>query len=157
MRQPEPDDIRVRLTAPATRITFGPLVVDPLAELLGVSLREVLDSLLEAEPYQRASPRGAAVETFPLALPAGEGIVVPVGPLGEIALENDAGLLALTVPAVMAGWVVAQAAGMVVRGPERQPTADGRVTVALLWLRLRPGARAAIPLGLLGEMAIEAS
>jgi len=157
MRRPEPDDIRVLLTAPATRLSFGPLVVDPLGQLLCVSLREVLDSLLEAEPYQRASPRGAAVEIFPLALPAGEGAFVPVGPLGEVALANDAGLLSLTVPAAMAGWVMAQAAGMVVRGPERHPAADGRATVARLWLRLRLGARAAIPLGLLGEMAIEAA
>lgn len=157
MRRPEPDDIRVRLSAPATRIAIGPLVVDPLAEFLGVSLREVLDSLLEAEPYPRTSSTGAAVEIFPLALPAGEGAVIPLGPLGEVALENDAGLLALTVPAAMAGWVSAQAAAMVVRGPERHRSTAGPAMLAQLWIRLRPSARAALPLGLLGEMAIEAA
>ena len=35
-------------------------------------------------------------------------------------------------------------------------SADGTSTVAESWLRLRPGSRAAMPLGMLGEMGLEA-
>jgi len=44
-----------------------------------------------------------------------------------------------------------------VRGPERGPSLDGTAAVVTCWLRLRPGMRAAMPLGSLGELGIEAA
>lgn len=156
MMRSDPGAIRVRVTLPVTRLGFGVLAFDPVAQFLGVSVRDVLDSLLEGEPYQRPSAAGAAVEVFPLALPPGEGAFIPIGALGELGFRNDRGLLAVTVPNSMAGWMQRQAGDMLVRGPEQRRSSEGNATVVDAWLRLRPGARAAMPLGMLGELGIEA-
>ena len=156
MMQPDAHAIRLRLTLPVTRFGFGPLAFDPVEQFLGVSVRDVLDSLLEAEPYKRPSSGGTAIEVFPLALPPGEGAFVPFGQFGELGFRNDDGLLALTVPISMVRLLKTQAGPMLVRGPERRLSADGTSTVAESWLRLRPGSRAAMPLGMLGEMGLEA-
>ena len=153
----DPRAIRFRLTLPCLRLGLGPLAFDPVAQLLGVSVADVLASLLEAEPYRRPSATGTAVEVFPLALPAGEGAFVPVGSFGEVGLHNDGGLLAVTVPLGAAGWLRDRAGDLRVRGPKRRPSSDGSAMVAEVWLRLRPGARASVPLGLLGEMGLEAA
>lgn len=156
MRRPEPDEIHVRLTVPLTRVGVGPLSFDPLAEFLGVSLHELLESLLDGVPYVRRSLTGASVEVFPLSLPAGDGAFVPLGALGELGFTNDDGLLAITTPAVMARWLTLQVGELIVRGPERRGAVDGRSQVVDAWVCLRPGARTAIPLGLFGEMGLEA-
>lgn len=149
--------IRVRVTLPVTRLGFGAFAFDPVTQFLGVSVRDLLESLLEAEPYQRPSASGTATDVFPLALPDGEGAFVPIGPLGELGFRNDRGLLAITVPLSMTGWLRSQAGAMIVRGPEQRRSSDGGSVVADAWLRLRPGVRAAMPLGLLGELGIEAA
>ena len=157
MMRPDPRAIRLRLTLPVTRFGFDSLAFDPVAQFLGVSVRDVLESLLEGEPYKRPSPNGSAVDVYPLALPPGEGAFVPFGQFGEIGFRIDDGLLALTVPTSMVRMVLAQAGTMVVRGPERRLSSDGTSAVVDSWLRLRSGARAAVPLGMLGEMEIEAA
>ena len=65
-------------------------------------------------------------------------------------------MLALTVPWAMAGWLRQRLGEAVVRGPEAGVSLDGTARVAKAWVRLRPGMRATMPLGALGEAGIEA-
>ena len=148
--------LRVDLTLPSMRLALGPVVYDPLKELLGFDPREALTPLLRSAPYVRTAG-GAAVEVFPLAIAPGVHVATPLGPLGEFAVANDQGLLALTLPARAAGLLPSQAGGLVVAGPQAVVDRDGLHRVSVVWLRLRPGLRTAIPLGLLGELGLEAA
>ena len=157
MNPPDLRAIRFRLTLPCTQVGLGTLSFDPVAQVLGMSVQEVLESLLEDEPSVRPSASGPSLEVFPLALPNGEGASVALGALGELGLFNDGGLLLLTVPLSAVRWVQECAGTMVVRGPERRAATQSGGRVAELWLRLRPGARVSLPLGLLGELGLEAA
>ena len=84
---------------------------------------------------------------FPLSLSDGEGATIPLGALGEIGFANRGGLLALTVPWGMAGWLRERLGDAIVRGPEEGLSLDGTAKVANAWVRLRAGMRASFPLG----------
>lgn len=101
-------------------------------------------------------PTGPAVRLYPCALPDGEGVSVSVNQYGQIGFHNDRGLLVLTVPLAAVDWVLARFSAHVHHGPARRVCHEG-ATVADFWIRLTPGARAALPLGALGELAIEAA
>ena len=148
--------LRVNLTLPSTKLTFGALSFDPLKEMLGFDPREALASLLRSEPYIRTTG-GAATEVFPLAIAPGVRASIPLGGLGEFAVANDRGLLAVTVPARATRWMGEQLGGLLVAGPEPVTDDDGVHRVSVAWLLLRPGARAGFSLGLLGELGIEAA
>ena len=101
--RPAPDGaIRVNLTMPVTRIGFGPFSVDPLQEVIGAPLSEILSSLMVRPVFRRPSEAGPAVEVYALALPDGEGAAVPLGQWGEVGFRNARSLLVLTVPLPMA-------------------------------------------------------
>jgi hypothetical protein len=148
--------IRVDITVPVTRIGFGPFSFDPLEQMIGAKLADLLAPLMVGAVTRRPSATGPAVEVYPLALPAGEGATIPLGSMGEVGFANDAGLVVLTVPWSMASWAGQRAGDALVRGPEPALSLDGAARVAKLWVRLRPGMRATVPLGVLGEAGIEA-
>ena len=105
---------------------------------------------------QRPSRAGPAVDVYPLAIPDGEGLTLPLGRWGEMGFFNRGGLLVLTVPLPAAPWVQRRLAGAIVRGPDHLLSQDGTARVARFWLRLQPGMSAAFPLGVLGEIGLEA-
>ena len=148
--------IRVNLTLPVTRLGFGPFSFDPIEQMIGCPVAELLASLMTGPTYRRPSAAGPAVEVYPLALPRGEGASVPLGQWGEIGFANEDGLLALTVPWGMAGWLQSKLGESLVRGPEPGLSQDGTARVALALVRVRPGMAAGFPLGALGELGLEA-
>jgi hypothetical protein len=85
---PAPGAIRVNLTVPVTRIGFGPFSIDPLEQLVGAKLSDLLESLLVGPVTRRPSAAGPAVEVYPLALPDGEGASIPLGAWGEVGFYN---------------------------------------------------------------------
>lgn len=147
--------LRVDLTLPSTRLGLGPLSYDPLKELLGIDPGQMLARLLRSEPYTRTTG-GVATEVFPLALAPGMRVAIPLGSFGELAVANERGLLELTVPAQATRWLQDQVGGLLVAGPKAITDDDGVHRGSVAWLRLPPGARAAFPLGLLGELGLEA-
>jgi hypothetical protein len=72
-------------------------------------------------------------------------------------LYNDRGALALTVPFGAAAWIRQKLGDAVVRGPEATLSTDGSARVAKVWVRVRHGMRASVPLGSFGEAGIEAA
>ena len=150
-------EVRVNLCMPVTRLGFGPFSFDPVEEMIGAPIADLLESLMTGPTYRRPSEAGPAVDVYPLALPDGEGATIPLGQFGEVGVANEEGLLVLTVPWGMAGWLRRKLGDAVVRGPEAGLSLDGTARVAKAWVRLRPGMRAGIPLGALGEVGVEAS
>jgi hypothetical protein len=61
-----------------------------------------------------------------------------------------------TVPLPAASWIQRKLGHAIVRGPEHLLSQDGTARVARFWLRLQPGMSAAFPLGMLGEIGLEA-
>ena len=149
-------NIRVNLTLPVTRLGFGPFSFDPIEQMIGMPLTEILETLMTGPTYRRPSLAGPAIEVYPLALPRGEGVTIPLGHWGEVGVANADGLLALTVPWGMAGWMRQKLGDAIVRGPEAGISLDGTARVANVMVRLRPGMAASFPLGALGEVGIEA-
>ena len=150
--------LRLNLTLPILRIGIGPFTLDPLEQLVGAKVTDLLGALMIGPVGQRRCERsGVNVDVYPLALPDGEGASVPLGHLGELGFFNDTGIVALTVPAATAAWMATRLGDMLVSGPQPVDSVDGRSRVAILRVRLRPGARASFPLGRLGEVGVEAA
>ena len=154
-RTTSPSTLRLDLTLPSTKVGVGPLSYDPLKEMLGIEPRAALAPVLRAQPYIRTTDR-TATEVFPLGLAPGVCVVVPLGSFGEFALANDRGQLALTVPIKASPWVGEQLGRHLVAGPTPVADRDGVRRVAVSWLRLAPGQRAALSLSLFGELGLEA-
>lgn len=148
--------IRLNLAFPVTRMGFGMFQFDPLTHALGAPLTEILSSLMVGKVYQRPSLAGPAVDVYPLALPEGEGASLKLGHLGEVAFSNDRGWLVITVPLPVSTWVQQRLNHLIVDGKAGLST-DGTTRVANFWLQLVPGSAATLPLGLLGELSIEAA
>ena len=155
--QPAVDEsIRVLVSVPITRIGVGVFSFDPVEQLLGAPLADLLEPLRVGPVERRPSSSGTAVEVHPLALPEGEGLAIPLGQFGEVGLKNDHGLLALTVPAAWGSRLAGRLGTALVRGPERARSLDGGSEVVTCWARLRAGMRVALPLGALGAAGVEA-
>lgn len=149
-------EIRVNVCVPVTRIGIGVFSFDPLEQVIGAPLADLLASLMTGPKFRRPSAAGAALEVYPLALPDGEGASIPLGQFGELGFFNEAGLLKLTVPWGMVGWLRQRVGDAIVRGPEEALSLEGSARVANAWVRLRAGMRASFPLGALGEVGVEA-
>ena len=150
----------VDLVAPGTGVSFGPFSFDPLKLLLGFSIRELVTPLLRATPTSR-EVNGQRHDVFPLGLPEGEGLAVPVKSLGgEIGFRNMQGVLVVTLPATLANEVTKRLMPSIqqrtVIGPRFLNHEDGSSTAeyAVKWV---PGTRFGIPLSGLGEIAFEAA
>jgi hypothetical protein len=144
--------LRFRLVMPVTRVGFGPFSVDPVEQLLGSSAAELLESIMDGD-VSHQTRAGRVVAVYPLAIPDGEGVFLPLGSYGTIGFKNDGGLLALTMPWAMARWLARQADRIVVEGPNSVEDADA----AELVVRLSRGAALGIPLGALGSVRLEAA
>jgi len=146
--------IRVLLTVPVTRFGVGPFSIDPVEQLIGCPLADILEPLRVGPIERRPSASGTAVEVHPLALPEGEGLAIPLGQFGEVGLRNLGGLLELTVPATWGERLARRLGAALVTGPTR---VEGTATLAVCLVRLRPGMRSALPLGALGELGVAAA
>ena len=149
-------DLCIDLTLPVTRVGFGPFAFDAVEQFIGAPVLHFLEPLLRAATYKRPSAAGTAVEVYPLRLPEGEGLSVPLSQWGELGFANRRGLLVLTVPSQAAGWVQQRFAGAIVEGPREGMSSDGTARVAHFAIRLQAGMKAGIPLGMLGEVGVEA-
>ena len=89
--------LRVNLTVPTTAVRLGPFAFDGLKALIGMDLADVLASLMIA-PRTHRPVLGGVVDVYPLAIPDGEGLSVPIKLLGEIGFYNLKSLLGLVVP-----------------------------------------------------------
>lgn len=156
VRREDQGEIRVNLSLPVTRVGFGVFSFDPLEQMIGAPLSEILDSLMTGPSYRRPSAVGAAVDVYPLTLPDGEGASIPLGQFGELGFRNERGLLVLTVPAPASRWVEQRLGASVIRGPLAGVSSDGAARVASYWVRMEAGRKASFPLGMLGEVGVEA-
>lgn len=148
--------LQLRLTLPCLRLGFGPFAIDPLEQLVGARLSDLLGSLMTGPMLQARSAAGTLVDIYPLAVPDGEGATIPLGAWGELGVANEGGLLLLTVPAAVAPFLAARLGSALDRPPQPVLALDGCSRVVLLRVRLTKGARAVFPVGSLGELAVEA-
>jgi hypothetical protein len=148
--------IHFGLTLPVTRFGVGPFSFDPVEQAIGAPVAELLDSMMTGPVRRRPSAAGPAIDVYPLALPEGEGVSVPLGPFGELGFKNDGGLLELTVPRRAEAWILGRVPSAIARGPEHGQSLDGTARISRFWLQLTPGMRAAMPLASFGEIGIEA-
>ena len=155
-----PDALRVNLTVPTTQVRLGPLSFDGLQAFLGVPLADLLSPLMHAPRHQRSGEAGAVLDVYPLAIPDGEGLSIPVKLVGDLGFRNYRGLLVLIVPAAVAEVVRQELAEEIVSkeaaGPRFVEALGGDGFVAEFAVRLRPGMRKAVPLGKWGEIGVEA-
>ena len=149
--------IRVDVTLPVLRLGFGPFQIDPLEQLVGAKVSDLLEPLMTGPLTQRHTTAGVLVDVYPLALPEGEGASVPLGSFGELGFFNERSVLLLTVPALSVPFVVPRLGDSLLGPPERGSSADGRSRVVHLRVKFKPGAKAAFPLGSLGEIGVEAA
>lgn len=133
-------------------VRLGIFQVDLLEKALGVSLADILAPMLVRPPEARQAANGKALRVYPLHLPPGEGVDLTLQPWGSLGLAADRDLLRFSCPLAAAPLILPSLLPHVHEGPVRNN--DGETFV---WLKLRPGARVAIPLGPLGEVAIEAA
>ena len=102
--------------------------------------------------------RGGVIDVYPLAIPSGEGLSIPVKLLGEVGFYSYRGALMLVVPPALADVVKAQFASELAAGTSMAPGFRAGLTgatVAEFAVALRPGMRKAIPLGARGELGVE--
>jgi hypothetical protein len=156
-RTAEDRAIRFSLVLPVTRLGVGIWSFDPIEQLVGAPVADLLEPLMTEPVVRRPSPAGPAVDVYSLALPEGEGMAIPLGQFGELGFANRDGLLKLTVPLRAEAWLTAKLGDALVLGPERGLSLDGAARVSRVWVRVAPGVRASLPLGTLGEAGIEAS
>ena len=147
--------IRFNLVLPAAKMGFGLFSFDPIEQAIGAPVTDILESLMTGPVTQRPSAAGLAVDIYPLALPDGEGLTIPLGRWGEIGFRNEAGLLVLTVPLPAESWMLRRLSGAIERGPDHLLSQDGTSRVARVWIQLQSGMRLALPLGMIGEIRIE--
>jgi hypothetical protein len=83
----DPAAMRVNLTVPTTAVRVGPFAFDGLKALLGVDLADLLSSLMIGPKFLRPV-LGGVVDVYPLAIPDGEGLTIPIKLFGEIGFYN---------------------------------------------------------------------
>ena len=156
----QPGVLRFNLSLPSTRVRLGPVAIDGLEALLGVSLAHVLDPLMPAPRFTRTTETGAELDVYPLAIPDGEGVSVPIRHIGELGLRNHRSYLILILPPGLAEVMREQLADEIrakrAAGPQPARGAFGGLVVEFA-LALRPGMKKRVPLGGLGELGIEAA
>ena len=102
---------------------------------------------------------GGVVDVYPLAIPDGEGLSIPIKLFGEIGFYNLHSALVLVVPVAAIDVVTAQLAAEIAAGDAAGPrvrvgSCGGHV--AEYAVRLKPGMRKAVPLGSFGAIGVEA-
>ena len=69
----QPGVLRFNLSLPSARVRLGPVSLDGVELLLGVSLSQILDPLMPAPRFSRAGPSGSELDVYPLAIPTRSG------------------------------------------------------------------------------------
>ena len=155
-----PGVLRFNLSLPSTRLRFGPIAIDGMEALLGFSLAQILEPLMLGPRYTRQTASGGEVEVYPLAIPDGEGLSVPIRRVGEIGLRNHKSYLILILPPALSELMREQLAEDIAArraaGPRPARGSDGGLVVEFA-IALRPGMRKVIPLGQYGELGVEAA
>ena len=156
----QPGVLRCNLSLPSTRIRLGPIAIDGMEALLGVSLVQVLDPLMPAPRFSRINESGGEVDVYPLAIPDGEGLSVPIKHIGEIGVRHFKSYLILILPPGLAEVMREQLAEEIrnkrAAGPRAARDPDGGLVVEFA-IALRPGMKKVVPLGSFGELGIEAA
>lgn len=156
----DPLALRVNLTVPTTTVRVGPFAFDGLKALVGADLGELLAPLMVGARHQRPGAGGALLDVYPLAIPEGEGLSIPIRMMGAVGFRNLQGFLVLILPPAVAEVVREQLAGEIAAkmaaGP-RFAHGDGGAIVAEFAVRLVPGMRKVLPLGGVGEIGLEAA
>lgn len=155
----EPGAIRVNLTLPTTLVRIGSIQFDGLKALLGMNLVDVLAPMMVG-PKEQRQLGSVVVDVYPLAIPEGERLFVPVKLLGEVGFQNLRGALLLVLPAALIDVVRAQLRDELADGTALGPrlaVGPSGATVSGFLIALRPGMRKAVPLGSFGELGIEAA
>lgn len=163
MSLPTPHDaraLRVDLLLPASQMQFGPFSMDPFKMLLGFSIADLVASLMRA-PQAKRLVGDKLHDVYPLGIPEGEGLSVPIRSLGgEIGFRNLQGVLVVTVPAPLVNEVSKRLQPSIQRGdvlgPRFPPITDGN-SVGEYAVKWKAGVRVAIPIPSLGELAFEAA
>lgn len=131
--------------------------MDPLAKLIGAPVADILEPLVVGDVRREVGRNGNLVEHFPLAIPDGEGLALPLGTFGSFGARNDYTTLLLTEPSPLVPCLAPRLGPYLVNGPVQRPRDGGGVPVADLWVRLRAGVRFSMPLGALGELGLGAA
>ncbi len=120
----------------------------------------LLSPLVRTARHLRAGEGDAMLDVYPLAIPEGEGLSIPVKLVGDLGFRNYRGLLVIIVPAAVAEVVrqelAEEIASKEAAGPRFVEALGGGGYVAEFAVRLRPGMRKAVPLGRWGEIGVEA-
>ena len=93
--------ILLDLVVPRTKVNLGPFSFDPLEQLLGRPLREVLEPHYAAPPTTRETATGIH-DVFRVSVAQGDSVSVSFGVLGELGLGNQGGLLVIKTPSAAA-------------------------------------------------------
>lgn len=156
----DPGALRVNLTVPTTVIRIGPLSFDGLSALIGAPLADILGPMMVGPMFQRPAEGGGVVDVYPLALPHGEGMAIPVRLMGDVGFRNEHGVLVIVLPAALAevtrARLAAEIAANEAAGPRFVQTPTGGIAAEFA-VRLRPGMRKSIPFGKWGEIGMEAA
>lgn len=152
-------DLRLLVTVPNLRRTYGFLTIDPVKAALGGDLPQIFAGIIDGPTTSRALPGGALVDVHPVRIPAGQSLAYPIpGMAGDLGFGNWNGMLLLTVPNAVAAHVAralaADLAAGDAAGPKIYGSEHGGINADFV-LRPGPGKRWAIPLGGLGEVGVE--
>lgn len=136
--------ITIDLVAPTPTMSFGPFSIDPIRLLTGASLADILGPLMRGPVTRRGSQ-----DVYPLALPEGEGLTVPIKGFGALGFRNLRGVFIVIVPAVLAGPLGVELAAAIKRGdaagPRFDPASQGQT--AEFAIRMKKGMRFGIKVG----------
>ncbi|MCK6522285.1 hypothetical protein L6R49_12685 [Myxococcota bacterium] len=144
--------ILLDLVVPRTKVNLGMFSFDPVAQLLGRPLRDVLEPHCAEPPTTRETAIGPH-DVFRVSVAPGDGVSVSFGALGELGLGNQGGLLVITTPSAAALVLRPQLQHRLVH--EDRQGRPGAVDVLRLVCRVTRGDRVAIPLGRAGELGVE--
>lgn len=145
--------ILLDLVVPRTKVCLGPFVFDPLTQLLGRPLREVLEPICAAPPTERHTALGTH-DVFRVAVPPGDSVSVSFGTLGELGLGNQDGLLVIAAPSAAALLLRPQLQHKLVKD-EVVPRRGSLVEVTRLTCKLARGDRLSVTMGRAGELGVE--
>ena len=145
--------ILLDLVVPRTKVNLGMFSFDPVAQLLGRPLRDVLEPHCAAPPTTRETAIGPH-DVFRVSVAPGDGVSVSFGALGELGLGNQGGLLVITTPSAAALVLRPQLQHRLVH--EDRLGRPGAVDeVSRLTCKLARGDRLSVTMGRAGELGVE--
>ena len=146
------DDLRLQLTLPDHRISLGPITIDIIEKTLGVNLERALGRLLEGPPQSLGSKQ----RRYTLCIAAGDGVVIPMQPMGEVGLSHAGnGVLSVTHPTAYRDAFASLLASRDIKTSEPQVLETATGLVQQFFVRTVPGTSFGTKLAPLGELQLE--